>query len=74
MVTTRQRLDASPEPRAKLTYEDYAKTPDDERWELIDGELILMASPTVPHQSVDALLGYEFVRLVNRGWEVCFTP
>ena len=27
-------------PKPKLTYEDYAKTPDDERWELIDGELI----------------------------------
>ena len=67
MVTTRERPDAGPEPKAKLTYEDYAKTPDDERWELIDGELIPMASPTVPHQSVDALLGYEFVRLVKRG-------
>lgn len=67
MVTTRQRLDASPEPKTKLTYEDYAKTPDDERWELIEGELIPMASPTVPHQSVDALLGYEFVRLVKQG-------
>ena len=67
MVTTRQRQDTGPEPRTKLTYEDYAKTPDDERWELIDGELIPMASPTVPHQSVDALLGYEFVRLVKRG-------
>lgn len=27
-------------PKPKLTYEDYAKTPEDERWELIDGELI----------------------------------
>ena len=26
-----------------LTYEDYLKTPDDERWELLNGEL-LMAS------------------------------
>ena len=67
MVTTRQRPDAGSEPRAKLTYEDYAKTPDDERWELIDGELIPMASPTVPHQRVDARLGYEFVRLVKQG-------
>jgi hypothetical protein len=29
----------SPGPKIKLTYEDYAKTPDDERYELIDGEL-----------------------------------
>ena len=27
-------------PKSKLTYEDYAKTPEGERWELIDGELI----------------------------------
>jgi Uma2 family endonuclease len=27
-------------PKAKLTYEDYAKTPEGERWELINGELI----------------------------------
>ena len=65
MVTTRQRPDAGSEPRAKLTYEDYAKTPDDERWELIDGELIPMASPTVPYQSVDALLGAKLVILVT---------
>ena len=40
----------SPKPKAKLTYEDYAKTPDDERWELIDGELFRMPSPNVTHQ------------------------
>ncbi len=37
---------------ARLTYEDYAKTPDDARFELIDGELIPMApSPSWLHQS-----------------------
>ena len=40
----------SPDPKTKLTYEDYAKTPDDERWELIDGELFRMPSPNVDHQ------------------------
>ena len=40
----------SRKPKAKLTYEDYAKTPDDERWELIDGELFRMPSPNVAHQ------------------------
>ena len=67
MVTTRERPDAGPEPRTKLTYEDYAKTPDDERWELIDGELIPMASPTVPHQRVDARLGARLDILVQQG-------
>ena len=36
----------------KLTYEDYAKTPDDERYELIDGELVEMPSPRFIHQRV----------------------
>ena len=37
-------------PRTKLTYDDYANLPDDERYELIDGELILVASPSEIHQ------------------------
>jgi Uma2 family endonuclease len=40
----------SPGPKIKLTYEDYAKTPDDERYELLDGELVMVPSPNVPHQ------------------------
>ena len=30
MVTTQQRPDTGPGPKTKLTYEDYARTPDDE--------------------------------------------
>lgn len=44
----------------KLTYEDYAKTPDDERYELLDGELVFMPSPTAIHQRI---LGRLFVAL-----------
>ena len=40
-------------PTAKLTYVDYEKTSDDERYELIDGELIAMApAPDRDHQGV----------------------
>ena len=46
----------SPKPKAKLTYEDYAKTPDDERWELIDGELFRMPSPNIAHQRTSGRL------------------
>ena len=46
----------SPKPKTKLTYEDYAKTPDDERWELIDGELFRMPSPNVAHQRTSGRL------------------
>ena len=35
-----------------LTYEDYLKTPDDERWELLNGELLMAASPNTAHQTV----------------------
>lgn len=44
-------------PRPKLTYEDYAKTPDDERWELIDGELFMSPSPKRAHQRSQMTLG-----------------
>ena len=46
----------SPRPKTKLTYEDYAKTPDDERWELIDGELFRMPSPNIAHQMISGEL------------------
>ena len=44
-------------PKPKLTYEDYAKTPDDERWELIDGELFISPSPKRAHQRSQMTLG-----------------
>ncbi len=44
-------------PKLKLTYEDYAKTPEGERWELIDGELIMPPSPKEAHQAVQVDLG-----------------
>ena len=43
-------------PATKLTYEDYRKTPDDERWELLNGELIMPPSPTIAHQRVSRRL------------------
>lgn len=37
----------------KFTYADYAEWPDDERWELIDGEAYNMSpAPTTRHQSI----------------------
>ena len=37
----------------KLTYESYLKTPDDERYELLDGELLVMEpAPLTTHQYV----------------------
>ena len=39
-------------PKTKLTYEDYRNTPDDERWELLNGELVMAPSPATTHQRV----------------------
>ena len=40
-------------PKTKLTFEDYEKTSDDERYELIDGELVPMApAPDRDHQGI----------------------
>ena len=38
--------------KAKYTYEDYLNTPEGERYELIDGELILVGSSNEEHQLV----------------------
>ena len=60
---------------AKLTYEDYAKTPEWERWELIDGVLIMAAAPNMIHQNVQRNLAYPvetWVRLNELG--KVFTP
>ena len=43
--------------KAKYTYQDYLNTPEGERYELIDGELILVASPNEEHQIASIELG-----------------
>ena len=40
-----------------FTYEDYCNMPEDERCELIDGELIMAAAPSVIHQIVQDNIG-----------------
>ena len=56
--------------RTLFTYEDYRNTPEDERYELIDGELIMAAAPSVIHQIVQDNIGLPlnlFVRANNLG-------
>ena len=62
--------------RTKLTYEDYLNTPDDERYELINGELIMSPSPRWAHQEADMEIGsilHTFVKRHNLG-VVCSAP
>ena len=56
-----------PKPKLKLTYEDYASLPDDERYELIDGELIAMPSPKEIHQKILKLIAGGFLLVEARG-------
>ena len=70
MVTQKSR------PRIKLTYEDYLTTPEDKRYQLLDGELIMAPAPNEPHQRVQAELGtalFMFVKQNNLG-RVYFAP
>ena len=52
---------------AKLTYQDYLDTPGDERYELLDGELILVGSPNMAHQDVVTNLGTPLSVFVREG-------
>ena len=53
-------------PKAKFTVADYMKTPDDQRYQLIDGELILAPSPTSRHQFVSLRLAVALFRFVEQ--------
>ena len=49
----------------RLTYQDYADLEGDERHELMDGELILVASPNEDHQTVSLRLASRMLSFVE---------
>ena len=66
----------------KLTYQDYVNLEGDDRYELLDGELILVGSPNEDHQIVSMELGtqmHSFVkehdlgRVFHAPFDVLFT-
>ena len=63
-------------PKTKLTVEDYLATSDDERWELLDGELIMPPAPGTRHQRIQVNLGVRLVQfLESMGFgKVYFAP
>ena len=52
-------------PVLKYTYADYCLTPDDERYELLDGELTMVPAPSLGHQRTDMKLGWRLAQFVE---------
>ena len=48
---------AIPNPLIKFTYDDYLNTPEDKRYELLNGDLVALPSPEEFHQRISILLG-----------------
>ena len=67
---------AIPNPIVKFTYEDYLNAPEDKRYELLDGELVMALAPGERHQSVSIRLGWKLVQFVteNRLGKVYHAP
>ncbi len=62
---------------ARLTYEDLCRAREDgNRYELIEGELVLVASPSPLHQRVSRRLAFAFDRVlsVDASGEVFYAP
>ena len=55
------------EAKTTLTYQDYLKTPDDERYELLNGELIVIAAPNTAHQRTTFNLAFFLRVFVEEG-------
>ena len=49
----------------KFTYEDYKHTPEDKRYELLDGELLMVPAPKVTHQRNARDIGLHLVMFVD---------
>ena len=60
----------------KFTYEDYLNTPEDKRYELLDGDLVALPSPEEFHQRISILLGAKLVQFAveNRLGRIYHAP
>ena len=48
----------------KLTYDDYCATPDDERCELLNGDLMMVPAPNVKHQRILLRLAHQLGQFI----------
>ena len=56
---------ATAQPAVKLTYDDYCAAPADNRYELLDGELIVVPAPNTKHQRVNRELTTRLDRFIS---------
>ncbi len=65
-----------PKARIKFAVNDYMTTPDDRRYQLLDGELILAPAPTTKHQWIAGRLYVALEQFVvsTRGGRVFYAP
>ncbi len=52
--------------KKKYTYEDYLKTPDDKRYELIGGDLLMTPSPVPNHQRISRKIEFILEKFVTQ--------
>ena len=77
ITTTGESTDvASTQPVVKLSYEDYRNAPGDERCELLDGDLVMVAAPNLKHQKVLRQLSQELGQFIDEHGlgELFFAP
>ena len=62
--------------KKKYTYEDYLKTHEDERYELIEGELLMTPSPVPRHQRISRKIEFVLEKFVTENdlGEVFYAP
>ncbi|MDI6716897.1 MAG: Uma2 family endonuclease [Actinomycetota bacterium] len=62
--------------KAKYTYKDYLRMPEDKRYELIGGELTLVPAPKTKHQRISTRLEYLLMRHIeeNNFGEIFHVP
>ena len=64
------------QPAFKFTYEDYRTAPPDKRYELVDGDLVMVPAPNLKHQAVQVRLGERLARFVRENGlgQIFFAP
>ncbi|MBT9148649.1 MAG: hypothetical protein DDT27_00171 [Dehalococcoidia bacterium] len=52
--------------KVKFTYDDYRTAPDDKRYELLEGELVMVPAPSFAHQRISSNIEFILQRFVRQ--------